>query len=183
MKVNGRLPVNLKLVIEGEEESGSDSLEGFLTQRRAELDADVIVVSDTAMLGPDQPALTYALRGMVYAQINGLSGAFNHLEKLGITTSGDTNNLTLEDASALDAALADRLPRLIEPGDIRGDLHMHTIASDGGNTIQERALEIMKDEFPDLAERVKLHLPDEKSRRVGQSIAAASLPAITKEKS
>ena len=70
MKVNGRLPINLKVVIEGEEESGSDSLEGFLTQRRAQLDADVIVVSDTAMLGPDQPALTYALRGIMYGQID-----------------------------------------------------------------------------------------------------------------
>ena len=70
MKVNGRLPVNLKFVIEGEEESGSDSLEGFLTAHRARLDADVIVVSDTAMLGPDQPALTYALRGIMYTQID-----------------------------------------------------------------------------------------------------------------
>src|SRR5256885_15044121 len=69
MKVNGALPINLKVVIEGEEEVGSDNLAKFLRDRRKELDADVILVSDTAMLGPDQPALTYALRGICYTQI------------------------------------------------------------------------------------------------------------------
>jgi acetylornithine deacetylase/succinyl-diaminopimelate desuccinylase-like protein len=69
MKVNGGLPINLKVVIEGEEEMGSENLVTFLRQRRKELDADVIIVSDTAMLGPDQPALTYGLRGICYTQI------------------------------------------------------------------------------------------------------------------
>jgi hypothetical protein len=44
----------------------------------------------------------------------------------------------------------------------------------------ERARSVVQAEFPDLAERVSIALPDEKSRRVGQSIAAASLPAIVK---
>ena len=69
LAVNKKLPINLKLVIEGEEEAGSESLEGFLTGRRKELDADVILVSDTGMPAPDQPALTYALRGICYTQI------------------------------------------------------------------------------------------------------------------
>jgi acetylornithine deacetylase/succinyl-diaminopimelate desuccinylase-like protein len=69
MKVHGKLPLNLKLIIEGEEEVGSENLSKFLRTRRAELDADVIVVSDTAMLGPDQPALTIGLRGICYTQI------------------------------------------------------------------------------------------------------------------
>jgi len=69
MKVHGRLPVNLKVVIEGEEENGGHSLDDFLRDQRQRLDADVIVVSDTAMLGPDQPALTIALRGILYTQI------------------------------------------------------------------------------------------------------------------
>jgi len=42
----------------------------------------------------------------------------------------------------------------------------------------ERATEILKREFPELAEKVTLHVPDEKSRRVGQAVAAASLPRI-----
>jgi predicted NBD/HSP70 family sugar kinase len=49
----------------------------------------------------------------------------------------------------------------------------------GGQIILDGANEVLKTEFPDLAERLHLQLPDEKSRRVGQSIAAASLPQIT----
>ena len=48
----------------------------------------------------------------------------------------------------------------------------------GGILIQEGAVKVLEDEFPDLARRIQLHLPDEKIRRVGQSIAAASLPAL-----
>ena len=48
----------------------------------------------------------------------------------------------------------------------------------GGPLILEGALEVLRGEFPALAERIHIQLPDEKSRRVGQSIAAASLPAI-----
>ena len=46
----------------------------------------------------------------------------------------------------------------------------------GGQIILDTANDILKDEFPVIAEKVKIQLPDEKSRRVGQSIAAASLP-------
>ncbi|MFM7232057.1 MAG: dipeptidase [bacterium] len=69
LAVHKSLPINLKLVIEGEEEAGSESLEGFLTAWRERLKADVILVSDTGMLAADQPALTYALRGILYTQI------------------------------------------------------------------------------------------------------------------
>jgi predicted NBD/HSP70 family sugar kinase len=48
----------------------------------------------------------------------------------------------------------------------------------GGDIIVEGAREVLASEFPDIAERAHIQLPDEKSRRVGQSIAAASLPAI-----
>jgi predicted NBD/HSP70 family sugar kinase len=50
----------------------------------------------------------------------------------------------------------------------------------GGNLILEGANAVLRAEFPDLASRIQVHLPDERSRRVGQSIAAASLPAIPK---
>ena len=49
-------------------------------------------------------------------------------------------------------------------------------SGDGGNIILAKAQEVLKGEFPELAERVKMHLPDESSRRVGQAVAAASLP-------
>ena len=51
-------------------------------------------------------------------------------------------------------------------------------SGDGGVIILERANEVLKNEFPELAKKCELHIPDEKSRRVGQSVAAASLPEI-----
>jgi predicted NBD/HSP70 family sugar kinase len=48
----------------------------------------------------------------------------------------------------------------------------------GGDIIQSKALEVLKSEFPELAKSISLHLPDEKSKRVGQAIAAASLPEL-----
>src|SRR6266851_2355218 len=58
------LPVNVHLVIEGEEEIGSGNLPGFLEQNRAALRCDVAVVSDTGMVAPGVPTLSYGLRGV-----------------------------------------------------------------------------------------------------------------------
>jgi predicted NBD/HSP70 family sugar kinase len=52
----------------------------------------------------------------------------------------------------------------------------------GGPLIVDGARQVLSGEFPDLAGRIRIHLPDEKSRRVGQAIAAASLPAIERER-
>ncbi len=51
-------------------------------------------------------------------------------------------------------------------------------SGEGGVILLERAKEVLRTEFPELAEKIQLHIPDEKSRRVGQSVAAASLPKI-----
>jgi hypothetical protein len=48
----------------------------------------------------------------------------------------------------------------------------------GGRYLLEGALEVLRTEFPELHQRISLHLPDEKVRRVGQSVAAASLPVL-----
>jgi acetylornithine deacetylase/succinyl-diaminopimelate desuccinylase-like protein len=62
-------PVNLKFVIEGEEETGSVHLAPFIEDNAERLDADVVLVSDTAMFAPGVPSITYGLRGLAYAEI------------------------------------------------------------------------------------------------------------------
>jgi acetylornithine deacetylase/succinyl-diaminopimelate desuccinylase-like protein len=68
-EVHGTLPVRVTAFLEGEEESGSPSLEPFLRDHRGELAADVCVVSDTNMWDVDTPALATILRGLLYTEI------------------------------------------------------------------------------------------------------------------
>jgi acetylornithine deacetylase/succinyl-diaminopimelate desuccinylase-like protein len=75
MKTEGKLPVNLKVMIEGEEETGSENLWGFVQNYRDRLKADTLVVSDTSMLAPGVPSVTYGLRGLNYYQIEITGGA------------------------------------------------------------------------------------------------------------
>jgi acetylornithine deacetylase/succinyl-diaminopimelate desuccinylase-like protein len=68
--VRGRLPINLKVVFEGEEESGSEHLDHWLVANRERLAADLAVVSDNGFFDGNLPAITTGLRGMMYAQID-----------------------------------------------------------------------------------------------------------------
>ncbi|WP_139488551.1 dipeptidase [Brevibacillus dissolubilis] len=70
LKTAGELPVNIKLVIEGEEEIGSPNLPAFLISHQDMLQADLLVISDTAMLEADQPAICYGLRGLLSFQLD-----------------------------------------------------------------------------------------------------------------
>ncbi len=65
----GAPPCRVKVVIEGEEECGSTSLPAMLERERDRLTADVVLVSDTSMWDADTPAITYALRGLVYFDV------------------------------------------------------------------------------------------------------------------
>ncbi len=70
MKQNGSLPVNLKMVIEGEEEIGSANLEKFVRENKEKLKADIVLISDTAMYAKGVPTICYGLRGLSYFQID-----------------------------------------------------------------------------------------------------------------
>jgi acetylornithine deacetylase/succinyl-diaminopimelate desuccinylase-like protein len=65
----GGPPINLTVLIEGEEEIGSTHLDAFIEQHKAELSADIAAISDTAMWDRDTPAITYALRGLLYFDV------------------------------------------------------------------------------------------------------------------
>ena len=69
LRKHGGLPVNLIFLIEGEEEIGSPHLEAFLLSHREVLQCDIIAVSDTSMVAPGVPTLTYGLRGIAAMEI------------------------------------------------------------------------------------------------------------------
>ena len=70
LKTNGSLPVNIKFLIEGEEEVGSKNLEAFIHDNADLLSADVCLISDTGMERIEQPAIVNSVRGMTYMEIH-----------------------------------------------------------------------------------------------------------------
>ena len=70
MKQMGRLPVNIKFILEGEEEVGSAHLDEFVRDHKDQLAADVVVISDSPMFDRGVPSICYGLRGLVYFQID-----------------------------------------------------------------------------------------------------------------
>jgi len=65
----GQLPVNMKFIVEGEEEVGSSNLEPFLHDNKELLKADIILVSDTSMIANDVPSIETGLRGLSYVEV------------------------------------------------------------------------------------------------------------------
>jgi acetylornithine deacetylase/succinyl-diaminopimelate desuccinylase-like protein len=70
LAVRGRLPINLRYVFEGEEESGSEHLDAWLSDNAARLASDLAVVSDTGFFEGNLPSITVGLRGIMYAQLD-----------------------------------------------------------------------------------------------------------------
>lgn len=66
---NDALPCNVKFMIEGEEEIGSDNLEIFVKNNREKLEADVILISDTGIISNEHPSITTGLRGLSYVEV------------------------------------------------------------------------------------------------------------------
>jgi acetylornithine deacetylase/succinyl-diaminopimelate desuccinylase-like protein len=69
MMKNNALPCNVKFIIEGEEEVGSANLDNFLEDNKERLKADVVMISDTAMVANDVPSITIGLRGLCYMEV------------------------------------------------------------------------------------------------------------------
>lgn len=115
-----------------------------------------------------------------YAGIE-LDESLSPAEKLkvvqGLMENGDQNAADIYDT--IGAYFGYAIAYYSEFYDIKHVLIMGRVTSgQGGQILLSRAQEVLDVEFPELSEKIKLHIPDEKSRRVGQSVAAASLPEI-----
>ncbi len=69
LATNGNLPVNIKLLIEGEEECGSDNLEHFIRANTEKLKCDLVLISDTEWFSEELPSICYSLRGISYVEV------------------------------------------------------------------------------------------------------------------
>lgn len=69
MATQGTLPVNIRLLYEGEEESGGTSIEQFVRKHPERLQSDIVVVADGGLAAPRQPMITYSCRGILHAEI------------------------------------------------------------------------------------------------------------------
>lgn len=70
LKTTGGLPVNVKILIEGEEEIGGSNLEAYVAENAEALACDYAVISDTSQFAPGMPAITYGLKGLAYFEIH-----------------------------------------------------------------------------------------------------------------
>jgi acetylornithine deacetylase/succinyl-diaminopimelate desuccinylase-like protein len=158
LAVRGRLPINLRYVFEGEEESGSDHLDAWLTSNRERLAADVAVVSDTGFFDGNRPAITIGLRGIMYAQIDVSgprldlhSGAFGGTVRNPATTLAEIVAALhdgegrvavpgfYDDVRPLSARERDELARLpFDDGVFMGSIGVEALWGESGHTTLER---------------------------------------------
>lgn len=112
IETTGKLPLQVKYLIEGEEESGSENLSPFLETAQERLACDVVVISDCSQFAPGQPAITYGLKGIAYYELR-LTGPKQdlHSGSFGGAVSNPINAL-----SRMLAALIDENNRVTIPG-------------------------------------------------------------------
>jgi acetylornithine deacetylase/succinyl-diaminopimelate desuccinylase-like protein len=110
-KADGKFPINVKVLIEGEEEVGSVSLWDYVQKNKQKLKTDALVVSDTSMLAKGVPSITYGLRGLNYYQIE-LTGPARDLHS-GVYGGAVPNPLTI--LAELFAKLHDKNSRVAVP--------------------------------------------------------------------
>lgn len=99
IKTHGKLPVNVILIAEGEEEVGSENLMPFVEKHAKRLACDAIVISDSSMIGPDMPTIGASLRGLAYFELR-VTGPSTDLH------SGSYGGAVLNPATALSKIIA-----------------------------------------------------------------------------
>ena len=114
----GDLPINIKLLIEGEEEIGSDNLEAFVREKKELLKSDLVLISDSSMFAKGVPSICYGLRGLAYMQID-LVGPNKDLHS---GSFGGTVHNPIQALSEIIAQLHDRNGKVTIPGFYTGVL-------------------------------------------------------------
>ncbi len=155
---NGGLPVNVIMLLEGEEEIGSDHLAAFMRDRRDELKADIAVISDTNQFARGIPAITYGLRGLVYMEViltgpdhdlhSGLYGGSvlnpaNELCRLLASLHDDDGRVTIpgfyDDVAALSDVEREAWSKLpFDEAGMMRDLNVNALRGEAGYSTLER---------------------------------------------
>ena len=158
MVKNDELPCNVKFMIEGEEEVGSDNLELFIEQNQEKLSNHVILISDTGMISNTQPSITTGLRGLSYMEVvitgpnrdlhSGLYGGavanpINILTKMIAQLHDQNNHITIpgfyegvEDVSEKERTEMAKAPFNVE--DYKNEIKINAIYGETGYTTLER---------------------------------------------
>jgi len=158
MLSSDELPCNVKFMIEGEEEVGSDNLEGFCRANKEKLACDVILISDTSILSNDNPSITVGLRGLSYVEVevtgpnrdlhSGVYGGavanpINILCEMIASMHDDNNHITIpgfyesvEDISDDDRYAMNKAP--FDLDEYKDDLDINDVHGEAGYTTLER---------------------------------------------
>jgi acetylornithine deacetylase/succinyl-diaminopimelate desuccinylase-like protein len=112
LKTTGRLPVNVKFLLEGEEETGGEHIEAYVKTKPPRLKADAALVCDTEMFAPELPTICVGLRGMAYYEVH-VEGA-NHDLHSGVYGGAAPN--PMQAIAEIITALKDRNGRICIPG-------------------------------------------------------------------
>jgi acetylornithine deacetylase/succinyl-diaminopimelate desuccinylase-like protein len=111
-RTEGKLPLNIKIIFEGEEEIGSEHLESFVAKNKKLLKSDLVLISDTSMYAHGVPSVCYSLRGLSYAQVE-ITGPDKDLHS---GSFGGALHNPIQALSEMIASLHDRNGRVTIPG-------------------------------------------------------------------
>jgi acetylornithine deacetylase/succinyl-diaminopimelate desuccinylase-like protein len=112
LKTVGSLPVNIKMIIEGEEEIGSPNLERFVREHKDLLEADLVLISDSSMFAKGVPSVCYGLRGLAYMELE-LTGPNRDLHS---GSFGGSVHNPIQALSEIIASLHDKRGKIAIPG-------------------------------------------------------------------
>ena len=153
MKLN-MLPCNVKFMIEGEEEVGSDNLDDFVKENKEKLKADIILISDTSMIANEVPSITISLRGLNYLEVEVIgpnrdlhSGVYggavgnpiNILSRMITSLKDENNHITIpgfyEDVIELTAAEREEMAKIpFDTGEYKKHLDVAALDGEKGYT-------------------------------------------------